>query len=160
VLAALSLVALAVGACGGGTTTPSTPKTNAGGSATVDAARVGSLGTILVDAQGRTLYLFEKDSGSKSTCFGACASAWPPVQVSDKPTAGHGVQASSLGTTARSDGQPQVTYNGHPLYRYVGDHKAGDATGQGSDGFGALWYALSPAGNQITAQAPGSGNTY
>jgi predicted lipoprotein with Yx(FWY)xxD motif len=157
-LAAVSLIAVAVAACGGGTATPSTPKTHSGASATVDAARVGSLGTILVDSQGRTLYLFAKDSGSKSTCFGGCASAWPPVQVSGKPTAGAGVTASSLGTVARSDGQPQVTYSGHPLYRYVGDQKAGDANGQGINGFGALWYALSPAGHQITAQVASSGN--
>jgi predicted lipoprotein with Yx(FWY)xxD motif len=111
-----------------------------------------------VDSQGRTLYLFAKDTGTKSTCFGGCASAWPPVQVSAKPTAGGGVNASSLGTTPRSDGPSQVTYHGHPLYRYAGDQKAGDANGQGLNGFGAIWYALSPAGNQITAQA--GGNTY
>ena len=160
---AVPLVALGVAACGGsggsGATAASPPQTTASGhSATVDTATVGSLGTVLVDSQGRTLYLFQKDSGTKSTCFGACASAWPPLRATGKPTAGGGANASMLGTTPRSDGKPQVTYNGHPLYLFAGDQKPGDANGQGTNAFGALWYVVSPAGTQVTAsQASSSG---
>jgi predicted lipoprotein with Yx(FWY)xxD motif len=108
-----------------------------------------SLGKILVNSQGRTLYLFKKDSHGRSTCTGACAKFWPPLRVSGKPTAGHGVSASKLGTIKRSDGKPQVTYNGHPLYTFQMDTKAGQTNGQGVTAFGAAWFALSSAGNQI-----------
>ena len=117
------------------------------------AAAVGvansNLGEILVDAKGQTLYLFEKDTGTASTCDGACASAWPPLTTSGKPTAGAGVTASKLGTTKRSDGSSEVTYNGHPLYTFEGDSAPGQTTGQGSTAFGAPWYVLSAAGSQI-----------
>ena len=122
--------------------------------ATVGTAQVGSLGTILVDSQGRTLYLFQKDSGTNSACSGACATAWPPLRDSGKPTAGTGLNASLLGTTPRSDGNPQVTYNGHPLYTFVMDQKPGDAKGQGVTAFGASWFTLNSAGNQVTAAEP------
>jgi predicted lipoprotein with Yx(FWY)xxD motif len=157
--AALPLVALAVAGCGGGSnddnasaTAPAA--TPSGGSATVDTASAGSLGTILVDSQGRTLYLFAKDSGTKSACTGACATAWPPLRDSGKPTAGSGLNASLLGTTQRSDGDPQVTYNGHPLYTFLEDQKPGDVKGQGVTAFGASWFTLNSAGNQVTAAAP------
>jgi predicted lipoprotein with Yx(FWY)xxD motif len=159
--AALPLVALAVAGCGGGSsnndnasaaTAPAA--TPSGGSATVDTASAGSLGTILVDSQGRTLYLFAKDSGTKSACSGACATAWPPLRDSGKPTAGSGLNASLLGTTQRSDGDPQVTYNGHPLYTFLEDQKPGDVKGQGVTAFGASWFTLNSAGNQVTAAAP------
>jgi predicted lipoprotein with Yx(FWY)xxD motif len=157
--AALSLVALAVAGCGGGgnggdsaaaASTP--PKTASGQAATVGTAGGSSLGTILVDSQGRTLYLFQKDSGGKSACFGACASAWPPLRATGKPTAGSGVNASLFGTIPRSDGKPQVTYNGHPLYTFVMDTSPGDTNGQGSTAFGGAWFALDSAGNQVAAQ--------
>jgi predicted lipoprotein with Yx(FWY)xxD motif len=116
-----------------------------------------SLGNILVNSQGLTLYLFQADSGTTSTCFGACATAWPPLRATGQPTAGSGVTASLLGTTPRSDGNPQVTYNGHPLYLYVGDKKAGDTTGQGVTAFGGGWFALSPTGAQVTSAPSSSG---
>ena len=137
--AALPVVALAVAGCGGGSdnggsasaaTAP--PKTSSGQAATVGTAQVGGLGTVLVDSQGRTLYLFGADSGTKSACSGACATAWPPLRDSGKPTAGSGLNVSLLGTAPRSDGNSQVTYNGHPLYTFVMDQKPGDATGQGN----------------------------
>ena len=78
----------------------------------------GGLGDVVVDGQNRTVYLFKRDTPGKSACFGACAHNWPPVRVSGKPVAGPGIKASLLGTTARSDGKPQVTYNGHPVYLY------------------------------------------
>ncbi len=115
---------------------------------TVEVRRT-SLGKILVNSQGHTLYLFKKDSRNKSTCTGACAAFWPPLRASGKPTAGHGINASKLGTVRRSDGKPQVTYNGHPLYTFQKDTKAGQTNGQGVTAFGASWFTLSPAGNQI-----------
>jgi predicted lipoprotein with Yx(FWY)xxD motif len=153
--AAIPLAALAVAGCGGGddeaTAAPVPPRTTSGGPATVGVANT-SLGTILVDSKGRTVYLFKKDSGTTSACSGDCASAWPPVPASGEPTVGGGANGSLVGTTARSDGKPQVTYNGHPLYLYQGDQKPGDTNGQGLTGFGAPWYALSPAGNEVTGQ--------
>jgi predicted lipoprotein with Yx(FWY)xxD motif len=151
----LTVVAAGCGSSGG--TSTASAKTSGGGSATVNVASTG-LGNILVDSRGRTLYLFAKDSGTKSTCSGACAVAWPPLRASGKPTASGAAKASSLGTTPRSDGKPQVTYNGHPLYGYQGDSKPGDTNGQGSTGFGAPWYVLSPAGNEITAASSSSGS--
>ena len=128
---------------------------------------MGELGTILVDPKGRTLYRFNKDTGSKSACFGACAVAWPPLRATGKPTVGAGADASLVGTTARSDGKPQITYNGRPLYLYAGDEKAGDTRGQGLTDFGASWYVLTRGGNQVTGQAsssygssPGGGASY
>jgi predicted lipoprotein with Yx(FWY)xxD motif len=157
-IVALSSVVLA--ACGGGSggaagqspvyggsastsTRQSTPQTSSGKVSTAST----SLGTVLVDSQGRTLYLFKADKGTTSACFGACASAWPPLRVSGKPTVGGGATASKLGTTQRPDGQPEVTYNGHPLYAYTGDSKPGDVNGQGLTAFGAEWFAVSPSGS-------------
>ena len=158
--AAIPLVALAAAGCGSndnGTATAASPKTSSGHVATIGVADSGSLGTILVDSQGRSVYLFKKDTGTKSTCFGACATQWPPVRATGKPTVGMGLTASKVGTTARSDGKPQVTYNGHPLYRFVGDQAPGDTSGQGLTAFGASWFALSPAGNQVSGQGSTSG---
>ena len=108
-----------------------------------------SLGTIVVDGQGRTLYMFEADRNGKSTCSGACAAAWPPALTSGKPVAGGAVSAAKLGTTKRSDGTTEVTYAGWPLYRYAGDSAAGDTNGQNLDQFGAEWYVLAPSGKQV-----------
>ena len=156
--AAVPLVALAAAGCGSSNnSSTATVKPAGGSSATVSVANTG-LGKILVDSQGRTLYLFAQDTGTKSTCSGSCATAWPPLRASGKPTAGGGAQASLLGTTPRSDGKPQVTYNGHPLYGYQGDSKPGDTNGQGITGFGAAWYVLTPAGNEITASSSSSGS--
>src|SRR5215217_3562102 len=104
--AVIALVALAVAGCGGGAT---------GGSATIGVATTG-LGSTLVDSTGRTLYLFQKDAGTRSACAGACATDWPPLRASGKPTLGSGVNPALVSTTTRSDGAAQVTYNGHPLY--------------------------------------------
>jgi predicted lipoprotein with Yx(FWY)xxD motif len=103
------------------------------------------------------MYLWEADKGSTSSCSGSCAQAWPPVTTTGKPTAGSGVTASMLGTTKRSDGSEQVTYNGHPLYYFVADTSAGSTKGQGSDGFGAKWWLVAPAGTAITASGSSSG---
>jgi predicted lipoprotein with Yx(FWY)xxD motif len=111
-----------------------------------------SLGTILVDAKGRTLYLFQKDKTTKSTCNGACAVDWPPVTVHGKPKAGGGgVAASKLRTSRRSNGARQVTYGGHPLYTFLGDgNKPGATNGQGLNAFGARWFVVGTNGKAIT----------
>ena len=154
--AVVAVAALAVAGCGSNdNTAPTTIKPASAGSGTVRVAD-SALGKILVDAQGKTLYLFEQDTGTKSTCSGGCATAWPPLRATAKPTAGSGAQASLLATTARSDGKPQVTYNGHPLYYYQGDSNAGDTNGQAVDAFGAPWYVLSPSGDAITTAASNS----
>ena len=154
-VAVVPLAALALAGCGsssssdaGASTAPST--TVSGRPGTVDVAST-DLGTILVNAQGRTLYLFQKDSGTTSECTGACATAWPPLLATGTPTAGTGAQASMVGTTKRSDGGSQVTYNGHPLYLFSGDTQAGQTTGEGSTAFGAAWYAVSSAGDQVVS---------
>ena len=158
-VAVIPLIALAVAACGGGgsAATAATPKTTSGASASVGVAN-NSLGSILVNANGRTLYLFKADSGTMSACTGACATAWPPLLASGTPTAGTGLAASKLGTITRSDGTHQVTYNGHPLYLFIKDTKPGQTTGQGVTAFGAAWFALIPSGGQASAPASSSGS--
>ncbi|HTA34632.1 MAG TPA: hypothetical protein VK721_14525 [Solirubrobacteraceae bacterium] len=146
--AGLALAPFAVAACGGGgataSTTPpkvSTPPTSVGTAST-------TLGTILVDSQGRTLYLFTHDAGSTSMCVRACAAAWPPLVANGTPTAAAGAMASLLGTTRRADGTTQVTYNGHPLYRFVKDVRPGQTNGEGVVAFGGSWFLVTAAGNK------------
>lgn len=139
-------------ACGGTTASDqqspaaSTPAT----AATVAVSDNAKLGKILVDGAGRTLYLFQADTGASSTCYTACAQYWPPLLTNGAPAAGAGVSASLLGTTQRSDGSIEVTYAGHPLYYVVTDHNPGDATGQGVTNFGAPWYVVGADGKEIT----------
>jgi predicted lipoprotein with Yx(FWY)xxD motif len=108
-----------------------------------------TLGSILVDRQGRTLYLFEKDKHGRSACAGTCALYWPPLLAHGKPAAGKGVKGRLLGITHRAGGISQVTYAGHPLYRFVQDTRAGQTKGQDSQEFGAGWYVLSATGKKI-----------
>ena len=119
-------------------------------SAAGKAAKLGtassSLGRIVVNGKGHTLYLFEKDKGRRSTCYGACAAYWPPALTHGKPKARAGLKQSLIGTTRRRNGTTQVTYAGHPLYTYIKDTKPGDANGNGIEEFGAEWYALEPSG--------------
>jgi predicted lipoprotein with Yx(FWY)xxD motif len=164
-LAALALAsALVLAACGGsgtssssgsastpsyGAAKPSTSNTsNSSGAASVG-TKTSSLGTFLVDGNGRALYLWDADHGSKSTCAGACAQAWPPVTTTATPKASGAVKASLLGTTKRADGSLEVTYAGHPLYTFAGDTQAGQTTGEGSNGFGAPWWVVTPAGKAL-----------
>ena len=124
-----------------------------GGSSAATAATVkladSKLGKILVDSKGDTLYLFQADTGTASTCYSACAAVWPPLTTSSEPIAGPGVAAAKLGMTKRSDGTSEVTFNGHPLYTFAGDSSRGQTTGEGNKGFGAEWDVLSAAGNKI-----------
>ncbi|PBC75898.1 putative lipoprotein with Yx(FWY)xxD motif [Streptomyces sp. TLI_235] len=128
-----------------GSESPSQP----GATGAVVVVHDSSLGKILTDSQGRTLYLFEKDSPTMSACDGACAAAWPPLTTTGTPQPGAGVNAADLGTIARADHSTEVTYHGHPLYYYAGDHNPGDTNGEGSHAFGAGWYVLNPSGNKI-----------
>jgi predicted lipoprotein with Yx(FWY)xxD motif len=112
------------------------------------ATRIGPLGTYLTDGAGRTLYLWKGDPSGRSVCASACAAAWPPVL--GLPKARGGVVAAGLGTRTRSDGKLQVTYYGHPLYTFAYDTVIGATDGQGSQGFGAYWWVVSPAGAPIT----------
>jgi predicted lipoprotein with Yx(FWY)xxD motif len=114
-----------------------------------------SLGKIIVDSRGRTLYLFEKDTRGHSACSGTCAMYWPPLITRGKPIAGHGLKKSLLGTIRRANGARQVTYAGHPLYRYVLDTKPGETNGEGLQDFGAGWDALSAAGKKIEGGSDG-----
>ncbi|MFZ0387433.1 MAG: hypothetical protein WAL22_17355 [Solirubrobacteraceae bacterium] len=111
----------------------------------------GSDGTFLTGAGGRALYLWVADAKGMSSCSGACAKAWPPLTTKGAPIASGSVKASQLGTIKRSDGTEQVTYDGHPLYYFEGDPKAGTTTGQGSDAFGAKWWLVSTSGSAITS---------
>jgi predicted lipoprotein with Yx(FWY)xxD motif len=162
-LAVLVTAALAVAGCGGGGDSstgsayggksgggskPASSKEAAGGDGIVSAAPVGDLGTILVDSQGLTLYDFHKDKGGESSCYGACAAAWPPLLTQGNPQAQGKADRSMLGTTKRKDGTLQVTYNGWPLYTYAADQAPGEANGNDIDQFGAEWYALQPNGQE------------
>src|SRR5262249_31990442 len=118
-----------------------------------------SLGRILVDSRGRTLYLFEKDRKGKSACSGQCATFWPPLIAGAKPRVAGGGKASLISTTKRADGRLQVTYDHHPLYTFVKDMKKGQTKGEGVDAFGAEWYVISPAGNKVKKDSSSASST-
>lgn len=155
-LALALLVALVFAACSDDTPTvsPTTEPTQSSPAPTLDSSprattvnvATTSLGQILIDAEGRTLYLFMNDTPNTSVCTGGCAQTWPPLLVTGTPTGGLGVEASKLGTTSRSDGGTQVTYNQHPLYHFSSDAAPGDTKGQG---IGGNWFVVSPAGEAI-----------
>ena len=147
-LALVALVAVAA-------TTAALASSGSSGATTVK-SRSTTLGTILVDAKGRTLYLFEKDRGGKSACSGTCAKNWPPLLAKGKPRAAGSVRKAKLGTTRRSDGRTQVTYGGHPLYTFVLDAgKPGSTRGEGIEAFGAEWYVVGTAGRKIERSGSG-----
>lgn len=161
-LAAVAAIGLAAcsngssgGAYGGGGST-STSSGSGGAAAAVATADVGDLGTVLVDGTGRTLYLFESDTGTTSNCTGSCAGTWPALLTVGTATAGTGADSATLGTTTRDDGTTQVTYDGHPLYLYSGDSAAGDANGQG---IGGVWFAVTANGAPATASSSTSSSS-
>ena len=165
-LAALATAAaLALAACGSSSTSSTSGAGAApayGGGATaapssstaasVVSTKTSSLGTFLVDGQGRTLYLWDADHGPKSTCTAACAQAWPPLTTTGTPKASGAVKSSLLGTATRADGSREVTYAGHPLYTYAGDTQPGQTAGEGSDSFGAPWWTVTTAGRALQGQ--------
>jgi predicted lipoprotein with Yx(FWY)xxD motif len=116
------------------------------------------LGKVLATRTGMTLYLFRADKNGKSACYGQCATFWPPLLKKGTLTAGTGLKAKLLGTTKRRNGTRQITYAGHPLYRYKLDKNVGQVAGQGQDFFGGKWYVVSSAGRAIT-KAPTSTTT-
>ncbi len=138
--------------------TPATPVSSPSSGAAIGTAS-GSAGTYLTGAGGRAVYLWVADVNGQSACSGDCAKAWPPVTTSGSPHASGSVSSSGLGTITRSDGTKQVTYHGHPLYYFAGDSGAGSTTGQGSNGFGAKWWLVSPNGNAITGGAQSSSSS-
>ena len=155
-MALLAALLLAVGLAGCGdddddattagnetTTTSAAPDAEPAGDATVAIAET-ALGAVLVDAEGKTLYLFTPDSMETSACSDDCAGAWPPLM--GEAVAGDGVDQALLATAPRTDGDDQITYNGHRLYRYAGDAAPGDTTGQG---VGGKWFAVTPAGEAV-----------
>ena len=133
-----------------GPTAPSAAPAPGTAVATTVAVASSPLGQLVVDGSGRTLYLFEGDVNNTATCYDACAQAWPPLLTSGSPDAGANVTPADLATTTRRDGSVQVTFHGHPLYRFAGDKTAGDTTGQGLSAFGALWYVVGTNGAKIT----------
>lgn len=158
-LVALMLVATACGkssspSSGGGGSTSSAGGTTSGGgsaSATVTAKKIGSLGMVLVDSKGFTLYRLTGETPSKIECTAACVQSWPPLKASGSPTGGSGA-TGTLATAMRPDGITQVTYDGVPLYTFAGDTQPGQANGQGIEG---KWFAVTPAG-QSAGSAGGS----
>ncbi len=120
-------------------------------------AEVSNLGKIVVDGNGRTLYVFDKDTAepSKSNCDGDCAAKWPPLIAASGTPQVDGVDASLVGTVTRTDGSKQVTLAGWPLYQFAEDSKAGKADGQA---VGGAWWVVGADGKKITTEpAPGSG---
>ena len=136
------------------TDTPSTDTTaTAGvpvtGEATVNVADVGTYSSVLVNAEGKPLYVFSKDTASTSACTGDCASEWIPLISQGSPAAGTGIDATLLGTITRDDGTMQVTYNGHPLYTFANDTGSGSAGGQGMQDNGGTWTLISASGDAV-----------
>ena len=160
-------VAVSVGvlaaACSNGTSvsspfSTSTPVLDHGPEYEIMTGKVEGLGTILVDGQGLTVYMYATDvQGQPSRCYNICAVQWPPVVLKPgvtSPVAGPGIDNALLGTTSRTDGTTQVTYNGWPLYLWPPDRAPGKATGQALTNAGGLWYVLSPAGKPIVTPSP------
>jgi predicted lipoprotein with Yx(FWY)xxD motif len=141
ILTSLTFFALFVSACSSANPPPAVALSS--GPAVVKVGQNSSLGSFLVDSKGMTLYLYTQDTPNTSNCYGSCASYWPPLLTTGAPSAGAGLTASMLGTTKRTDGTTQVTYNGWPLYYYVSDKAAGDTTGENVQ---AVWFVITPTG--------------
>lgn len=117
--------------------------------------RSSHYGRTISDTDQRALYLFAADHTSKSTCYGACAKAWPPLLTKDSPKVGVGLDASKVGTTRRKDGSMQVTYAGHPLYYFSGD-KGRNIMCQHVKLHGGFWYVVKPSGAANMAKGSGT----
>ncbi|MGH3435098.1 MAG: COG4315 family predicted lipoprotein [Sciscionella sp.] len=144
--------------------TPSPPKVAPASPATLTMRSAYPIGKILVDGNGRTLYMSETDTSSRSACLSSCVKAWPPLLTRGAPQAGGGVKGALIGTIRRPDGTTQVTYHGHPLYRYRHDLVPGQSQGIGLKELGTVWYTLSAQGDAIspdgTVVTGGSGGGY
>lgn len=155
----VGVLGVGLAACGGSSGKPATQAGGVtggqgGAASTVSVAQNPAQGSILVDGAGRTLYMFEKDNGTKSACTGACASVWPAYTAAASPSAGSGVDASSL-TTAAGQVANQVTYHGHLLYFYSGDTAPGDVKGVGIPN----WYPVSPSGSKVDKDSGDKGGS-
>ena len=160
-----AVLLLALSACGGQATRPAPPPSQPTPAARSPAAPASPAptasvpvsiqlaesryGRIIVDGSGRALYLFDADTDERSTCYTACAAAWPPFITSQTPVAGPDLAPALTSTTVREDGARQVTYNRHPLYFYVGDRRPGEVNCQAAVEYGGGWYVLDGQGNRI-----------
>ena len=160
-------LALLATACGSSATSPSAasaPSSTTSASSAPQGTAVAvlstdatSLGTVLTNAKGFTVYWFAKDTPTSSACTGACAAAWPPVIGMPQVAAGVFL-TGKLGEIRRPNGTMQATYDGHPLYLFAGDSAPRQVSGNGVDGFGALWYAIE-IGASTTTSTGSSGNS-
>ena len=141
IFSSLIILAIILSGCASATPAANVPS----GPATVDVSQNATLGSFLIDSNGMTLYLYTTDTPNTSNCYGPCAVAWPPLLTSGAPVAGTGVTGSLLGTTTRTDGSTQVTYNGWPLYYFATDKAPGDTTGENVQN---VWFVITPAGAQ------------
>jgi predicted lipoprotein with Yx(FWY)xxD motif len=139
--------ALAAAACGSGA--KAAPSTTPVPSTITLLTAEAPFGTYLTDSAGRALYMWDADREGSSTCYGDCAAEWPPLTVGDAAEAGPNVDASLIGTVARTDGTQQVTYGGWPLYYFESDVQPGELSGQGDTGFGAVWWVVAPNGEPL-----------
>jgi predicted lipoprotein with Yx(FWY)xxD motif len=145
VVVVVAAVVAVIVSTAGGSTSRAHPAIAANSSISVEQT---SFGKALADANGRTLYLFARDKPTASTSAAAGRPFWPPFTSTTRPSATGGALAREIGT---ANGGTHVTYNGHPLYYFVGDRHAGQTAGQGLNEFGARWYVLSTAGVAITS---------
>jgi predicted lipoprotein with Yx(FWY)xxD motif len=166
-LCLLALLAFALAGCGGGedsasdegtTVAKAPPAASTPPSEADDRPEKGAwgvafgaegqpFGIIIYDLSGHTLYTFSKDVGGKSSCYGACAKVWLPALTEGKPRAGGAAVPGKVGATKRRDGTTQLTYAGHPLYRYSRD-KSAEVSGHGRESFGGRWFAIRPNGEK------------
>ena len=132
---------------------PTSAATRAASSKATLSVVTTSLGSVVAGPDGRTVYMFAKDTkgSGKSSCSGPCLAAWPPVTATGTPKT-PGI-TGTVGTITTADGKKQVTLGGWPLYYFAGDSSAGDVSGQGVNGFGGLWWALSANGKEVTKSA-------
>ena len=165
--------ALLVAGCGSSSTTstkssastpaaPSTSSTPAAKAVEISTRTLPGLGSVVVNAQGRTLYVFAPDKAKKVTCVGACASVWPPLALSSgqKPVVSGQAKSSLVGSDPNPGGGRTVTYAGWPLYTYVTDTSPGTARGQAINLNGGLWDVIAPSGKVITKKASTSTSGY
>jgi predicted lipoprotein with Yx(FWY)xxD motif len=161
IVAALAAVTLVAAGCGGGSSAAGSDG-GSGSVATITASTLPSLGTVLVNGKGYTLYMFPPDHHDGVSCTGACAGSWPPVTVPDgkSPKIGPQIEQSLVDTVQNPNpqGGQVATYNGWPLYTYAADAHPGEATGQALDVNGGLWYVMRPSGKIVKTNPSGAGS--
>ncbi|TCO44301.1 putative lipoprotein with Yx(FWY)xxD motif [Kribbella antiqua] len=141
---------------GGGSSSSSSSASQAGGAAKLATAEISGLGKVVVDGNGKTVYVFDKDTSGKSNCEGDCLAKWPAVAAGEGTPQLDGVDASLVSTVTRSDGSKQLALGGLPLYLFASDTKAGEAKGQA---VGGVWWVVGADGKKITTQPSGNGNS-